>query len=112
MSNYTEVLQNLEHLKLDKIRSMLPEYLEGIKKEPPHLIDALYDLTKEEIKHQTQQASEALIRTAAFPFKKTLEDFDFNFQPSINKDEIYDLATLRFVEDKSNILFVGNSWSR
>ena len=112
MSTYTEVLENLERLKLDKIRSMLPEYLESIKKEPPHIVDSLYKLTKEEIKHQTQQASEALIRTAAFPFKKTLEDFDFDFQPSINKDEIYDLATLRFVEDKSNILFVGNSRSR
>ena len=46
MSNYTDVLENLEHLKLDKIRSMLPEYLESKKKEPPHLVDALYDLTK------------------------------------------------------------------
>ncbi len=109
MSNYTEVLTNLEHLRLDKMRSMLPEYLESIKKEPPHLIDALYDLTGEEIKHQTIRASDALIRAAAFPFRKTLDEFDFDFQPSINKDEIYDLATLRFVEDKSNILFVGNS---
>ena len=109
MSNYTKLLKNLEDLKLDKMRSMLPEYLEDIKKKPPHIIDSLLKLTEEEIKHQTLRASEALIRAAAFPFKKTLEDFDFNFQPSINKNEIYDLATLRFVEDKSNILFVGNS---
>lgn len=89
MSNYTNVLKNLEELKLDKMRSELPEYLERIKKEPPHLVDSLYELTKKEIEHKTQQASEALIRTAAFPFKKTLEEFDFDFQPSINKDEIY-----------------------
>lgn len=73
---------------------MLPEHLENIKKEPPHLINALYDLIQEKIKTQTQQASEALIRTAAFLFKKTLEDFDFDFQPSINKNEIYDLGAL------------------
>ena len=109
MSNYTKLLKNLEDLKLDKMRSMLPEYLEDIKKKPPHIIDSLLKLTEEEIKHQTIRASEALIRAAAFPFKKTLEDFDFDFQPSINKNEIYDLGTLRFVEDKSNILFVGNS---
>ena len=109
MSNYTKLLKNLEDLKLDKMRSMLPEYLENIKKNPPHIIDCLLKLTEEEIKHQTVRASETLIRAAAFPFKKTLEDFDFDFQPSINKDEIYDLDTLRFVEDKSNILFVGNS---
>ena len=33
MSNYTDVLENLEHLKLDKIRSMLPEYLENVTKD-------------------------------------------------------------------------------
>ena len=111
MSNYTEALNNLEKLKLDKIRSMLPEYLEEIKKEPPHLVESILKLTTEEIKYQTERASDALIRAAAFPFRKTLEEFDFDFQPSINKKEIYDLATLRFVEDKSNILFVGNSRS-
>ena len=109
MTNYTNLLNNLEHLKLDKMRSMLQEYLEKVKKEPPHIIDALLELTNEEIQYQTVRASVALIRAAAFPFRKTLDDFDFDFQPSINKDEIYDLATLRFVEDKSNILFVGNS---
>ena len=95
MSNYTKLLKNLEDLKLDKMRSMLPEYLEDIKKKPPHIVDSLLKLTEEEIKYQTIRASEALIRAAAFPFKKTLEDFDFDFQPSINKNEIYDLATLQ-----------------
>ena len=32
MSNYTKLLKNLEDLKLDKMRSMLPEYLEDIKR--------------------------------------------------------------------------------
>ena len=99
MSNYTEVLKNLEHLKLDKIRSMLPEYLENIKKEPPHLVDALYDLTKEEIKYQTIRASDALIRAAAFPFRKSLEDFDFDFQPSIKKDENVSSAKMTWVNE-------------
>ena len=38
MSNYTKLLKNLEDLKLDKMRSMLPEYLEDIKKKPPHIV--------------------------------------------------------------------------
>lgn len=36
-----------------------------------------------------------------------LDDFDFEFQPSINKQEILDLKSLRFVENNENILFVG-----
>ena len=45
---------------------------------------------------------------AGFPYQKTLDDFDFNFQPSINKDKILDLKNLRFLENKENILFVGS----
>lgn len=44
-------------------------------------------------------------RVANFPFLKGTEDFDF--QPAINKQEILDLKSLRFVENKENILFVG-----
>ena len=45
---------------------------------------------------------------AGFPYQKTLDDFDFTFQPSINKDKILDLKNLRFLENKENILFVGS----
>ncbi|SFL47995.1 IstB-like ATP binding protein [Lactococcus garvieae] len=36
-------------------------------------------------------------------------DFDFLFQPKLNKAEIVDLHTLRFLDNKDNILFIGNS---
>ena len=39
---------------------------------------------------------------------KGFDDFDFNFQPSINKDQILDFKNLRFVEKAENILFLGN----
>ena len=48
------------------------------------------------------------IQFAGFPFYKTLDDFDFSFQPSINKEEILDFKNLRFVEKAENILFVGS----
>ena len=36
-------------------------------------------------------------------------DFDFQFQPKINKAEILDLHTLRFLDKHENLLFIGNS---
>ena len=42
-----------------------------------------------------------------FPIKKTLEDFDFSFQPSIDKRQIEELATMRFLENGENIVFLG-----
>lgn len=48
-----------------------------------------------------------MYKSAKLPFAKGLEDFDFSFQPSIKKQEILELATLRFLEKKSNVLFIG-----
>lgn len=45
---------------------------------------------------------------AKFPYYKTLEDFDYSFQPSINKKVINDCATCQFVSEKKNIVFIGN----
>lgn len=46
------------------------------------------------------------VKVASFPFLKTLKDFDFDFQPTINKQQMMDLASLRFIENNENILFV------
>jgi DNA replication protein DnaC len=48
-------------------------------------------------------------RSAKLPAEKCLEDFDFAFQPSINKREMYDLATCQFLVTHTNILFLGQS---
>ena len=44
---------------------------------------------------------------SGFPIKKTLDDFDFAFQPSIDKRQIDELATMRFLENGENIIFLG-----
>lgn len=45
---------------------------------------------------------------AKFPYYKTLEDFDYGFQPSIDKKVINDCATCQFIAEKKNIVFIGN----
>lgn len=109
MIGYTKLLNNLEVLKLDKIRSFLPNYLETITENEITFVDALLKLTEKEVKFKNERASIIQIRVSAFPFEKELSDFDFDFQPSINKTQIYDFATLRFIENLENILFFGPS---
>ncbi len=46
-------------------------------------------------------------RQARFPFLKTLDQFDFAFQPSINERQIRDLATMRFVAHAENLILLG-----
>lgn len=50
----------------------------------------------------------ACVKVANFPFLKTFEDFDFNFQPSINKEQIISYKYLDFINKCENILFVGS----
>jgi DNA replication protein DnaC len=46
------------------------------------------------------------LRFAHFPLHKTLEDFDFDAQPSLDRRLVDELATLRFVEEGANLLCV------
>jgi len=108
VSNYNQLLNNLEELKLQKMRSFLPGYLDTISQQTIPFTDALLELTAKELEFQKERASKIQIHVAGFPFEKRLSDFDFDFQPSINKAQIFDLATLRFMENKENILFYGS----
>ncbi|KGG80150.1 transposase [Caloranaerobacter azorensis H53214] len=109
MSTYTALLNNLEELKLHQIKENLDTYIDLITNKEKTVVDALYELTKLEIKLKEEKATNACVKVANFPFIKTLDDFDFTFQPSINQDKIRDLHTLRFLEKKENVLFLGNS---
>ena len=109
MNNYNKLLNNFEILKLDKIKELYPYYIEKITKENFTLTDALYELTNKEIEYRDERASQIQITVSAFPYKKEIEDFDFDYQPSINKNEILELNTLGFIDRKENILFLGPS---
>lgn len=109
MSTYTELINNLEYLKLTQIKEHIDTYIDLLTNGKKSIIDALNELTKLEIEFKEEKATNACVKVANFPFRKTLKDFDFNFQPTINKEVIKELESLRFVEKKQNILFLGNS---
>ena len=108
MNNYNKLLNNLETLKLNKIKEKLDDYIELINSKKKDVVDSLYELTNLEIDILNQKKIQHSIQFAGFPYQKTLEDFDFTFQPSLNKDQILDFKNLRFIENKENILFVGS----
>lgn len=108
MNNYNKLLNNLETLKLKKFKEKLDVYIDLINNKKKDIVEALYELTNLEIKHLNDMAIYGCVRTANFPYQKTLEDYDFSFQPSINKDVILEFKNLRFLENHENILFVGS----
>ncbi|MCA1742783.1 MAG: IS21-like element helper ATPase IstB [Desulfovibrionales bacterium] len=64
-------------------------------------------LLSDEIARRDQKKFASRIRKAGFKNNKTLEEFDFDFNPKINKRFIYDLATCRFVHEKVCVLITG-----
>lgn len=108
MNNYNKLLNNFETLKLDKMREYYPNYIENINKEQS-ITDILLELTNKEIEYRNERASQIQITVSAFPYKKEIDDFDFDYQPSINKQEILELNSLGFLERHENILFLGPS---
>ena len=107
MTNYNKLLNNLEILKLEKIREHIDEYIALINESKKDVVDALYELTDYELVLREQRVMSHCVKTANFPYIKTFEDFDFSYQPSLNKEQILDFKNLRFIENKENILFIG-----
>lgn len=107
MSKYIELNNNLETLKLTKIIDLLPNVLNDANMQNKSFVDILYELTNSEIKYRDDRARKINITVSSFPYLKTINDFDFTYQPTINKQQILDLSTLRFMETKENVIFMG-----
>jgi DNA replication protein DnaC len=65
-------------------------------------------LLNDEVLNRQNNGSKKRIHKARFEFHKTLEEYNFNCQPSINKRFIYNLGTCEFVRKKENVAFIGS----
>ena len=106
MTIYTQLEDNLEKLKLTAIKEYLPNYLNN---NDLSLAEALEQLTAKEITYRTERSAKMSIHIAHFPYDKDLNNFDFNFQPSVDKSRIMNLKSMNFVSLAQNILFIGSS---
>ena len=93
-----------------KLKGMLAHYQEVTEKASQNNLsytEYLSLLFEEELKRKNEGTVKTKINKARFPFVKTLEEFDFSFQPSIREKEIIALGSLDFVEKRENIVFLG-----
>jgi DNA replication protein DnaC len=70
-------------------------------------VEFLTMLVHDEIERRAQSKLRLRLRRAAFDPTKTLEGFDFSFNPKLNKSQVFDLATCQFIERHENVLIYG-----
>ena len=105
MDVYERVHDYLQKLGLSVTEQTIDNYLENSKDKS--FMEILDHLLEEEVKSSRSRALEMRLRYSGLPFRKTTEQFDFSFQPSIDKNTINDLLTLRFIHSKENVVFLG-----
>ena len=102
MNNYQQLQKNLHELKLTQISLQIDDYINKINEHKLSIVDALCELTSKEVEVKNFNAVHAMVKVAAFPHLKELKDFDFEFQPKINKQQFLDFESLRFLECSKN----------
>jgi DNA replication protein DnaC len=106
-ATYQDLRAHLAYLKLAAIAEHLPAALEQGEKDKPGYTQFLHGLLQVEVDATEQRRLAGRMRFAGFPSTKTLEEFDFTAQPGIDRPLVNELATLRFVEEKANLLLIG-----
>ena len=101
------IRENLVALKMKNTLVILDNYLERAVKDELNIVEVLDHILAEEANSKRRRAYETQLMTSGFPLKKGLDAFDFSFQPSIDKRQIDELATMRFLENGENVIFLG-----
>lgn len=107
MNNKINILEeDLKYLKLTKTYELLENKLNN-NELSNEVIEFLQIMCTTEKEQKHLSATNAVVKVSNFPHLKEIEDFDFNFQPSINKEKVLELCELQFIDRNENIVLVG-----
>ncbi len=102
-----EVLDQLTYLKLKSAYNYLKEL---------HINDAittadlkgLHKVLNKEVEAKEENNKLYNVKVAGFPFLRTIDDYDFSFQPTVKKEKIEEIIESNFFDEATNIVFIGN----
>ena len=103
----SELTDQLKQLKLSGMERALSARNEEATSNQCSYTEFLSLLAQDEILERQQRGYERRYRKANFKGAKTLNNFDFSFNPTINQKLVRDLATCRFIQEKVPVLIIG-----
>jgi len=104
---YARTRDSLEHLGLGRALECIDGLLERTANNEVSVVEMLDQLFSAEMAVRRERSIAMRLKLAGLPAVKTLEQFDFGFQPSLDEAKIRDLHTLRFLGQGHNVIFLG-----
>lgn len=106
-TSYQRLREHLGYLGMTAAAEHLATELDRAtveKASPTQVIERLLEIEVQATKDRRQRGR---LRFGRYPIVKTLADFDFDFQPSLDRKVVAELSTLRFIEERRNVLLLG-----
>src|SRR5688572_8210643 len=106
--NLAELQRALRQLRLGGMAAVLETRLHQAQAEPMAPIDLLSCLVSDELTRRADRLLERRRREAGFRDpNRSLDNFDFTFNPKMNRSLVFELATCRFIDRREDALFLG-----
>jgi len=106
--NLIELQRALRHLRLGGVATVLETRLHQAQSTNMAPIDLISCLVCDELSRRSERLLERRRKLAEFrDAQKTLDQFDFNFNPKMNRSLVFDLATCAFIGKREDALFLG-----
>jgi DNA replication protein DnaC len=109
MSPTDELVPVLKKLRLSGVLQSLDLRVRQAADDTLAPSEFLYRLLTDEVERREAKQLDVRLRRASFEHAKTIEDFDFTFNPTIPKVKILELATCAFVARRENVCLVGQT---
>src|SRR5437762_13769181 len=98
---------HLNHLGLTQLEQAVPTLYETAREAQWTSETFMNRAMAAELEGRDRRAAERRMTAAHLPVVKTLEAFDFSFQPSLSERLLWELADLSFVQSATNLIFLG-----
>jgi len=103
-----KIIALMEALKFKGMAMILEDQI-SLAEKGTSTQDIIYNLLREELRFRQERSMQNRLRNAKLPWEWTLNSFPFTKQPSVNQNQIMDLAGLDFLERGENIIFHGKT---
>jgi DNA replication protein DnaC len=104
---YEQLKNDLGYLQLAAATECFATLSERAKEEDWSHVEYLAAVMAEQVASTTNRRLAARLRYARFPYVRSVAEFDYDFQPSVDRKLVEDLATLRFIEENRPVVFLG-----